>query len=62
MPRYFGVPSLGLIAARGVDSPVVGMRPLICAGCGDRETEIRLTAPSSGGTSRWFFCVTAMDL
>jgi hypothetical protein len=38
-----------LIAARGADSLVVGMRPLRCAGCGGRETEIRITAPSKGG-------------
>ena len=47
--RYFCVPMPLLIAARGADSPVVGMRPLRCAGCGGRETEIRITAPSKGG-------------
>jgi hypothetical protein len=37
-----------LIAARGADSPVIGMRVLRCAACGGRETEIRVTAPSKG--------------
>jgi len=46
--RHFAVPMLALIAVRGADSPVVGMRPLTCAGCGGRETEIRITAPSKG--------------
>jgi hypothetical protein len=40
---------LALIAARGAGNPVVGMHPLTCAGCGGRETEIRITAPSKGG-------------
>jgi hypothetical protein len=39
-----------LIAARDADSPVVGMRPLKCAGCGGRETEIRVTVPWKGGS------------
>jgi hypothetical protein len=47
--RFFRVPMPVLIAARGADSPVVGMRPLRCAGCGERETEIRVTAPSKAG-------------
>jgi hypothetical protein len=38
-----------LIATRGADSPVVGMRPLRCAGCGGQGTEIRVTAPPRGG-------------
>jgi hypothetical protein len=46
--RYFGGPMPVLIAARGGDSPVVGMRPLRCAACLGRETEIRVTAPSKG--------------
>ena len=44
--RHFDVPILVLIAARGTDSPVVGMRPVRCARCLGRETEIRITAPS----------------
>jgi hypothetical protein len=48
--RYFMVSMPTLIAARGPDSPIVGMRPLTCAGCGSRETEIRVTAPSKGGS------------
>jgi hypothetical protein len=47
--RYFAVPLPTLIAARGANSPVVRIRPLKCAGCGERETEIRITAPSKGG-------------
>jgi hypothetical protein len=47
--RFFLVPMPVLIAARGADSPVVGMRPLRCAACLGRETEIRVTAPSKGG-------------
>jgi hypothetical protein len=47
--RFFHVPMPVLIAARGADSPVVGMRPLRCAVCLARETEIRVTAPSKGG-------------
>jgi hypothetical protein len=47
--RFFRVPMPVLIAARGADSPVVGMRPLRCAVCLGRETEIRVTAPSKGG-------------
>jgi hypothetical protein len=43
--RHFDVPLPALIVARGADSPVVRMRPVICAG---RETEIRITAPSEG--------------
>jgi hypothetical protein len=31
--RYVGVPMNMLIPARGVDSPVAGMRPPTCAGC-----------------------------
>jgi hypothetical protein len=46
--RFFRLPMPVLIAARGADSPVVGMRPLKCAGCGEQETEIRVTAPSRG--------------
>jgi hypothetical protein len=46
--RYFRVPMPVLIATRGADSPVVGMRPLTCAGCGVRETEIRVTAAFKG--------------
>ena len=46
--RHFDVPLPALIAARGADSPVVRMRPVRCAGCGGRETEIRITAPSRG--------------
>jgi hypothetical protein len=49
--RYSGVPMPVLIAARGADSPFVGMRLLKCAGCGGRETEIRVTAPSKGASS-----------
>jgi hypothetical protein len=47
------VPSTDLAAgaARGADSPVIGMRPLTCAGCGGRETEIRITATSKGAVS-----------
>jgi hypothetical protein len=41
--RYFRVPMPLLIAARGGDSPVVGMRPLRCAACLGRDTEIRVT-------------------
>ena len=41
--RYFRVPMPVLIAARGADSPVVGMRPLRCAACLGRETEIRVS-------------------
>jgi hypothetical protein len=37
-----------LIAVPRVDTPVVGMRPITCAGCGGRETEIRVTVPSTG--------------
>jgi hypothetical protein len=38
-----------LIAMRGADSPVVGMRTLKCADCGGgRETESRATVPSKG--------------
>ena len=48
--RFFLVPTLVLVAARGADSPIVGIRPLTCAGCGGRETEIRVTAPSKGGS------------
>jgi hypothetical protein len=48
--RFFLVPMLVLIAARRADSPVVGMRPLRCAACLGRETEIRVTAPSKGGS------------
>jgi hypothetical protein len=44
--RYFNVAMPALIAARGPESPVVGMRPLRCAGCLGRETEIWVTAPS----------------
>jgi hypothetical protein len=36
--RYLKVPMLALIAARGADSPVAGIVPLTCAGCGGRET------------------------
>jgi hypothetical protein len=46
--RHFDVPLPALIAARGAHSPVVRMRPVICAGCGGRETEIRIAAPSKG--------------
>ena len=46
--RHFDVPVPALIAARGADSPVVTMRPVICAGCGGRETEIRIKAPCKG--------------
>jgi hypothetical protein len=48
--RHFDVPLTALIAARGADSPVVRMRPVKCAGCGGWETEVRITAPSRGGT------------
>jgi hypothetical protein len=48
--RYFGAPMPVLIEARGADSPVVGMRPLRCAACLGRETEIRVTAPSKSGS------------
>jgi hypothetical protein len=44
--RFFDVPMPALIAARGPDSPVVGMRPLRWPGCLGREAEIRVTAPS----------------
>ena len=47
--RHFDIPLPALIAARGADSPVVGMRPVRCAGCHGRETEIRITAPAKGG-------------
>jgi len=47
--RHFDVPLPALIAVRRADSPVVGMRPLTCAACGGRDTEIRITAPSRGG-------------
>jgi len=47
--RHFDVPLPALIAARGADSPVVRMRPLRCAACGGRDTEIRITAPPKGG-------------
>jgi hypothetical protein len=47
--RFFHVPMPSLIAARGADSPMVGMRPLRCAACLGRETEIRVTAPSKDG-------------
>ena len=46
--RYFRVPMSVLVTGRGADSPVVGMRPLRCVGCGGRETEIRITAPRKG--------------
>ena len=46
--RYFRAPMPVLIGLRGADSPVVGMRPLACAGCDGRETEIRITATSEG--------------
>jgi hypothetical protein len=49
--RYFGVPVPVLIAVRGADSPVVGMRPLTCAGCDDREAEIRVKARAKGQAS-----------
>jgi hypothetical protein len=39
----------GLIAERGADNPVAWMRPLKCAGCGGRGTEMRVTAPSKRG-------------
>jgi hypothetical protein len=29
--RFFRLPILSLIDPRGADSPVIGMRPLICA-------------------------------
>jgi hypothetical protein len=48
--RFFLVPMPVLIAARGADNPVVGMRPLRCAACLGGETEIRVTAPSKGGS------------
>ena len=47
--RHFDLPPPALIAARGADSPVVRMRPVSCAACGGRETEIRITAPSKSG-------------
>jgi len=47
--RHSKVPMPVLIAARGADSPVVGMRPVTCAGSGGRETEIRITAPGKSG-------------
>jgi hypothetical protein len=47
--RFFRVSMPVLIAARGADSRAVGMRPLRCAVCLGRETEIRVTAPSKGG-------------
>ena len=46
--RYFLVPMTLLIATRGPDSPVVGMRPVTCARCLGRKTEIRVLAPSKG--------------
>jgi hypothetical protein len=49
--RYFRVPIPVLIAVRGADSPVVGIRPLRYAGCGGREAEIRVTAPSKAAPS-----------
>jgi hypothetical protein len=48
--RYFRVTMPVLIAARGADSAVVGVRPLKCAGCGERETEMGITVPSKGGS------------
>ena len=48
--RHFVVPLPALIAARGADSPAVRMRPVKCAACSDRETEIRITAPSKAGS------------
>jgi hypothetical protein len=48
--RFFHVPMPVLVVVRGADSPVVVMRPLRCAGCGGRETEIRITAPAKGGS------------
>jgi hypothetical protein len=44
--RFLDVRMPALIAAPGPDSPVVGMRPLRCAGSLGREAEIRVTAPS----------------
>jgi hypothetical protein len=41
-----------LIRERGADSPVARMRPLKRPGCGGREMEIRVTAPSKGAVSR----------
>ena len=35
--HHLGVSMPVLIAARGADRPVVGMRPLRCAGCGGRR-------------------------
>ena len=46
--RHFDIPVPVLIAVRGANSPVVGMRPVRCAACGGGETEIRITAPSKG--------------
>jgi hypothetical protein len=48
-PAFFSVDLGAVMAARGTDSPVAWMRPLACPGCGGRETEIRVTAPSKGG-------------
>jgi hypothetical protein len=45
---YFRVPMPVLVAARGADSPMIGMRPLRCAAFFGRATEIRVTAPSKG--------------
>ena len=49
LPSRFAVPLPALIAARGAESPVVRMRPLRCAACGGRETELRITVPSRVG-------------
>ena len=47
--HHLGVSMPVLIAARGADRLVVGMRPLRCAGCRGRETENLVAAPSNGG-------------
>ncbi|HUH85607.1 MAG TPA: hypothetical protein VLX85_13440 [Stellaceae bacterium] len=47
--RHFDVPLPALIAARGADSPIVRMRPFRCAGCGGRETEVRIRESKGTG-------------
>jgi hypothetical protein len=38
-----------LIAERGPNGPVIGMKPLTCPGCQARRTTFRITAPAKGG-------------
>jgi hypothetical protein len=46
--RIFDVSLPALIKERGGDAHVVGMRPLVCPGCGGRRTTFQVTAPRSG--------------